>query len=185
MNDEAIANLRLRFPAEMRKKLGEAAEQNGRSLNAELIDRLQRSFNVDEPLAEKSFGGRHLYIVGQCVAQAAALVELARNLPKGAKKTIDDDPTTFAMAREAMLQAINLYRGPEGELDLPQQEIERRGRDIGRIAVNSPPEDIDQLVRDPASNTWGQMILKMIVAAGGRLDEAGSVHVQLGEGEEK
>lgn len=172
------AHLRVRFPAELRQKLGTAAEQNGRSLNAELIARLQTSFADQEAASLKLFGNERLYMLGKRLAQACALVEFARG------KSMADDATTCAMALAAVRRAIDLYRCPAGELDLPADEIERRGQDIGRVAVNSSEADIDALVRDPASNTWGQMVLKMIAVAGGRLDEAGSVHVELNGGED-
>jgi hypothetical protein len=178
MQDQTIS-LRLRLPGELHRQLGDVAKRNGRSLNSEMIDRLQTSVDATDPTDQPSFGNPHLRMIGKRIAQAAALVEI------GCGKTMSDDATTCAMALAAMRQAVDLYRCPPGELELPAEEVERRGQDIGRLAVHSAPEDIDQLVRNPTSNTWGEMILKMIVVAGGRLDEAGSVHFQLSKEEGK
>lgn len=178
MQDETIS-LRLRLPGELHRQLGDVAKRNGRSLNSEMVERLQRSVDTTDPTDQPSFGNPHLRMIGKRIAQAAALVEIGRD------KTMSDDATTCAMALAAIRSAVDLYRCPPGELELHVEEVEQRGRDIGRLAVHSAPEDIDQLVRDPTSNTWGEMVLKMIVVAGGRLDEAGRVHVELGEGEGK
>jgi hypothetical protein len=172
MEDETVS-LRLRLPIELHRHLGEIAKRNGRSLNSEMIDRLQTSVDSTDPTDQPSFGNPHLRMIGKRIAQAAALVEIGRG------KAIADDATTCAMALAAMRHALELYSRPPGELELSSEEVERRGRDIGRLAVHIPPEDIDQLVRDPAANRWGEMILKMLVIAGARLDETGRVRVEL------
>lgn len=39
----------LRFPDGMRDQIAEAAKESGRSMNAEIIHRLQRTFDLDDP----------------------------------------------------------------------------------------------------------------------------------------
>ncbi|WP_156295585.1 Arc family DNA-binding protein, partial [Methylobacterium aquaticum] len=47
----------LRFPDGMRDRLREAAEANGRSMNAEIIARLEKSLSSDDGIHRNIFGG--------------------------------------------------------------------------------------------------------------------------------
>jgi predicted HicB family RNase H-like nuclease len=54
--------LKLRFNERLRRKLEKAAARNGRSLNSEIIDRLERSLSDEDILAKihqcfEEFGG--------------------------------------------------------------------------------------------------------------------------------
>lgn len=48
MSESATVQFKLNMPAKLRERLGEASEKSGRSLTAEVIARLEKSFESDE-----------------------------------------------------------------------------------------------------------------------------------------
>jgi hypothetical protein len=55
MKQDDYIKTALRLPRDLHVKLLSAAEKNGRSMNSEIIDQLQRAFNqppVDDPLGD-------------------------------------------------------------------------------------------------------------------------------------
>lgn len=74
----------LRMPDPMREKLQEAAHQNHRSMNAEIVARLEESFKADTASSVKGFGQMtaHEFLEKQRVTLKQHLEEIER-LQKG------------------------------------------------------------------------------------------------------
>ncbi|MGS1042258.1 Arc family DNA-binding protein [Burkholderia glumae] len=73
----------VRFPDGMRDRIAEAAKANNRSMNAEIVARLEQSFGSDEPLDPK-------------VAEAVAtLTDVAMNM----MRTMNDDEFQYYLDR--------------------------------------------------------------------------------------
>jgi hypothetical protein len=69
-----LVQLKLRFDERLRRRIERAAERNECSMNAEIIKRLEQSFEqVDE--IEKIFGGEHNVALFRMLAGALGLVE--------------------------------------------------------------------------------------------------------------
>lgn len=51
MSESPMVQFKLNMPATLRERLGEASEKSGRSLTAEVIARLEKSFEADDQWA--------------------------------------------------------------------------------------------------------------------------------------
>lgn len=63
----------LRFPDGMRDRVAEAAKAHGRTMNAEIVHRLEKSFVADQPFSAKAFAAH--------VNQLNAIDRLMKSLP--------------------------------------------------------------------------------------------------------
>lgn len=61
----------LRFPVRMRDQISKLAKENGRSMNAEMIDRLQKSFTGEANVLTDLIGRQNglILLLSECVEQ--------------------------------------------------------------------------------------------------------------------
>jgi hypothetical protein len=97
--------LKLRFDEKLRRQLEREAAKNDRSLNAEIISRLQRPFNQADVLAE-ILGGPKTTQLLLTLANAIKIVEIEKG------KAWHQDLPTWRHAQQAILNVINLVREP-------------------------------------------------------------------------
>jgi hypothetical protein len=71
----AIIGLRVRFREPLRKKLELAAKKKGVSLNAELIERLEKSFRYDDELATMRETAKSLETAAESLTETATAYE--------------------------------------------------------------------------------------------------------------
>jgi predicted DNA-binding protein len=84
--------MKLRVPTELKARVEEAAQHAGRSLNAEIVHRLERSFVVDEQLA----------------------IPLLETLADAIEKIISDRAGSKEVAKEQMKRATAIQDAAEG-----------------------------------------------------------------------
>jgi hypothetical protein len=97
----------LRLPDGMRERIAEFARQNGRSMNAEIVARLEGSFNEDD-------GARELVgIVGK-------LVDVVK-IYKDAADSQKAELTKMRKAVETLAPQLNIFEG-----DVAQPKLARR-----------------------------------------------------------
>ncbi|MEN3759309.1 Arc family DNA-binding protein [Aeromonas veronii] len=101
--------MRVRLPPELRDGLEQMAKKNGRSMNAEIVYRLQRTFDEDAELAESGVK----LIEGVKVVGGLNIDRSALALPPGTVLTaheIDkDDPRYTAYVRREEIQEVLDY----------------------------------------------------------------------------
>jgi len=101
----------LRLPEGMREKIAELAKSSGRSMNAELVHRIQRTIDEDTALAES----------GVKIIEGMSINRSAFTLPPGTVLTpheIDkDDPRYTSYVRREEIQEV---------LDYVRQEMKNR-----------------------------------------------------------
>lgn len=66
--------MRVRLPPELRDSLEQAAKKNGRSMNAEIVYRLQRTFDEDAALADLD-GVKHVNDIGRHLVHDVVLTD--------------------------------------------------------------------------------------------------------------
>ena len=111
--------LKTRMKELLRAKLEAAAEENGISLNAEMVQRLERSFakeksqaaNSDEAVGGvyASFGKLETFLVARLLANAIQTIEAKT------KKNWMDDPETHRQTQEACKTILDSFRPPDGK----------------------------------------------------------------------
>lgn len=107
----------LRFPDGMREMIKAAAEANNRSMNAEIVARLERSFDTFAP-DEKLFSSREIYV------WAIAKAHEFRQAGAAAGQTDEDaawmrDPRSLMVATSTVIASLirDLLRLPETKPD--------------------------------------------------------------------
>lgn len=118
------AHLRLRFSEGLRARIERAAAASGRSMNAEILTRLQASLDADE-LA----GGPH---TARFLRLASALIETIE--ARTGKKWTEDAKTWAAVA--SMLQHVVQDSNPTAYDDLPaatREEVASARREVDRL----------------------------------------------------
>ncbi|HHQ4739204.1 TPA: Arc family DNA-binding protein [Aeromonas veronii] len=101
--------MRVRLPPELRDSLEQMAKKNGRSMNAEIVYRLQRTFDEDAELAESGVK----IIEGVKVIDGLSIDRHALSLPPGtvltAQKIDKNDPRYTNYVRSEELQEVLDY----------------------------------------------------------------------------
>ena len=69
----------LRLFPDFRKKLEDVAKANGRSLNAEIVARLEWSFSKEIPTDEKEIASLHRRVIKQVLAEELDLIKELRS----------------------------------------------------------------------------------------------------------
>ncbi|MCY1664591.1 Arc family DNA-binding protein [Rhizobium sp. SL86] len=83
----------LRFPEGMRDRIRQAADENGRSMNAEIIHRLEQTFAAPETEAttERTQSAREVAMeLAEELAKLPQFIELARGLDRIRKEEKDE-----------------------------------------------------------------------------------------------
>jgi Arc-like DNA binding domain len=129
--------LKVRTKEPLRAKLEAAALDRGVSMNTEIVDRLDRSFDQDERL-EDLFGSRDLYGIMKMVATAMTLTgKTAEQGSQLSGRTIDwrRDPYAFDQAVESAVRILQGFR-PPGDVVKPQaleEYVNKDGVDVTSI----------------------------------------------------
>ena len=84
----------VRFPEGMRDVLKYAAEENGRSMNAEIIQRLQDSLEVEEA------GGQQAYLMGEMTGQVSGALAVLGGTVEQLVASIDSLTSENKLLRE-------------------------------------------------------------------------------------
>ncbi len=116
------AQVPLRIPEALRARIEKAAKETGQSMNAEIIDRLEKSFGSEDRL-----GGPRLVELLEAMAsamkitgQTAALAESDKVMNQGQWLRL---PYAFDQAAQAAAAVLEQHR-PPGERDVPQLIID-------------------------------------------------------------
>jgi hypothetical protein len=111
--------LKLRFPEKLRLRIQSAAERSERSMNSEIVHRLEKSFEKDDLAALVSSAAD---AAAKPAAKAAAsMVELAlyaifRQLAESKKLLLSEDEHEELLVRQSLLAtAPHLFTPPTGE----------------------------------------------------------------------
>ena len=122
------AQVGLRLPEELRKRVEKAAKAKGLSMNGEIVASLERIYSLDE-LGSMGFGRPELFWTMHLLANAVAFVE------KKTGKKWTDDLDTYREAVQAINTVLeNLPRAAAGG-DTVSLKVDSLGDLIGRIAV--------------------------------------------------
>lgn len=115
------------MPADLKARLEEAARQNNRSTTAEVVARLQESFDqkADPRTLEGRIAATELRAMTTELALSAAVLQLLQQLPK---QDAEVESTARALSQE-MLDRIASYGDIQARLDdlLAQLPTEKRG----------------------------------------------------------
>lgn len=95
--------MRVRLPPELRDSLEQMAKKNGRSMNAEIVYRLQRTFDEDAELA----GSGVKVIDGLSIDRSALALPLGTVLT--AREIDKDDPRYTTYVRREEIQEVLDY----------------------------------------------------------------------------
>lgn len=116
-----------RMPADLKAQLEEAARQNNRSTTAEVVARLQESFDqkADPRSLESRIAATELRAMTTELSLSAAVFQLLQQLPK---QDAEVESTARALSQE-MLDRIASYGDIQARLDelLSQLPTEKRG----------------------------------------------------------
>ncbi len=110
--------LKTRMKEPLRAKLEAAAEENGISLNAEMVQRLERSFAKEKSRAAiseeavdgfyASFGKLETFLVARLLANAIQTIEAVTG------KNWMDDPEAHRQTQVARIKILDAFRPPAG-----------------------------------------------------------------------
>jgi hypothetical protein len=139
--------LTLRLKESLRGDLERSAQEHGRSLNSEVIRRLERSFELDQRL-EDVFGSRELFGMARAVATAMdatgrqAGFIAGMGTERGSMETSRgwiDEPWPYEQAALAAVRVLEALR-PPGEVAAP---------DFSRVdqVVGGPREEVVEVVK--------------------------------------
>ncbi|WP_429046824.1 Arc family DNA-binding protein [Aeromonas veronii] len=95
--------MRVRLPPELKDSLEQIAKKNGRSMNAEIVYRLQRTFDEDAELAESGVK----VIDGLSIDRSALALPLGTVLT--AREIDKDDPRYTTYVRREEIQEVLDY----------------------------------------------------------------------------
>lgn len=135
---DAYARLSLRIKEPLRARCEESAHRRGVSMNTEIADRLERSFDTDQTI-EAVFGSREIFAMMRMMASVLEPVGRSAGtvlqLPEGSHWL--EDPFAYDQAVKAMNRVLDVMR-PEGEAT-------PRARQFG--TAESPGPDLAPLAR--------------------------------------
>jgi Arc-like DNA binding domain len=117
--ETANAQLKIRMKEPLRAALEAAARQRGVSMNAEMIARLERSFEQDQRIADV-FGSAELF--GLMRALAAIMTSAATAVVTTSEEEAQDwlaDPWRYDLAVRAAVAALEALK-PRGEIRAPE-----------------------------------------------------------------
>ena len=140
--------LKTRMKEPLRAKLEAAAEENGVSLNAEAVQRLERSFAEEKSRAAisdeavngfyASFGKPETFLVARLLANAIHTIEAVTG------KNWMDDPEAHRQTQEACKNILDAFRPPggEGPMGIDPTFGESVGKDAAINALKSEFERV-------------------------------------------
>jgi hypothetical protein len=154
--NESSSQLKFRLKSSLRAALEKAAEENGRSLNAEISDRLQRSFDQSRPWdrsddeATKGIATMLAAFIGQVGAVAGTL---AAQSAEGARSW-HENPYAYDQVCKAVETVMERLR-PAGNIEAPPSD--QPGNDaffagIGRSFARTTLNKIHDLTEQPTSS---------------------------------
>lgn len=120
--EDAYARVSLRIKEPLRAQCEIAANKRGVSMNTEIADRLERSFEADQRI-EAVFGSREVYGIMRAIAAALNMVGVsARTVQGQAAGDVQwlDDPYAYDQAVRATIRFLNATR-PPGEVNPPRR----------------------------------------------------------------
>jgi Arc-like DNA binding domain len=130
-----LVQLKLRFDERLRRRIERAAERNECSMNAEIIKRLERSFEQVDKI-EEIFGGEHNVALFRMIAGALGMVEAKT----GSRWT--DPGNVRARGEIALAIADVLARKVPGLHSVHIATVGEDGRHIGGRTVAYANEEI-------------------------------------------
>jgi len=124
----------VRFPPGMRDEIAQAAEENNRSMNAEVVARLERSLDVDRRLR----GIAEEDPVRVIVATAEGMTEAIQKIQK------------LALSTASRLSEVEMGRsvisGPELSYETAMETIPPEERELLQLAKRLTPKQRDNLL---------------------------------------
>lgn len=114
----------LRLPERLRAKLEQSAKRNDESLNREIVNRLERSFDRQDLLIEAltlAYGGHvagRLLMIGRAMQEAGRLAAAAAN-PRTSPDLWVQQPFAYRQAMKAVMMVLFDFR-PEGDPAAPK-----------------------------------------------------------------
>jgi hypothetical protein len=125
--------LMTRLPEGLRGRLEREAARNDRSMNSEIIERLQRTFEQKEEI-EKIYGSEQLFHLLKMVASAMHLT--GQFVGVGIQKSEwMKDPIAYAEAVKAATRVLDALR-PHGEARRPAYLREGTGEKIAQLVLD-------------------------------------------------
>ncbi len=127
----AVVQLKVRMREPLRARIDDAAQRRGVSMNAEIVERLERSFLIQDPTVESI--ARMMAIAFLRGGQRGAK---AVQHPRWAPEKWIDDPKCFRAAGTAVIEALKLVQPGTGRSDHDEAliflfaDIVARGGDV-------------------------------------------------------
>jgi Arc-like DNA binding dprotein len=139
----ATVDIGLRTKEALRARLEKAAHRSGRSMNAEIVERLEQSFSREAEasrLFDAFFGGADFF--GLLKLVSSAMQEAGRSAGFYSAKSIEgsigwmDNPYAYDQAVKACSRVLEAYR-PKGKVEVPSDSEGVPLNDIGRGYANA------------------------------------------------
>ena len=115
------AQVGLRVPEDLRERVENAAKVSGRSLNAEILERLEQSFQTEE-----RFGGPILFHTAETIAMVMNLYgQRAAHTETGEVMTANlwlDMPYPYDQAKVAAISFLESFK-PPGKIVIPKRSV--------------------------------------------------------------
>ena len=125
MAEDEIVQIKIRARAGLREELEHAAKARGTSMNADMIDRLERSLHSDtarddEPISEELAG--LLRVIGRVMEQVGRTAGFgsAYDLRTGSAAWLDS-PYAYDQVVRAVNEVFEALR-PQGEIEIPSAD---------------------------------------------------------------
>jgi hypothetical protein len=118
-SDTVQLNLRIKEP--IRQKIEESARDHGVSMNAEMVDRIQKSFDIDGTIGD-IFGSSQIFGIMKIIA--STMNEMGRSEYYRSQRALDlgdrwlSDPYAYDEAMGAAVRVLEALR-PKGEIVAP------------------------------------------------------------------
>ncbi len=149
--------LKARMKEPLRAKLEAAAEAKGKSLNAEMVHRLERSF-LNDDAGDREFGGRELRALFRMMGAAAQIIEERTGracsadyeTAKAARSAWAKIASNFA-PRTAPDYFVSFDLPPIGTESPPAPEMPKYPRGRGLRSPPPSPEALKKFERDMAA----------------------------------
>jgi hypothetical protein len=127
-----------RIPEGLRRRLARAASAVPRSMNAEMVHRLQRSFDDDQRL-EEVWGSREVYGLMRIIAEA--IQRTGQSAGFYSTRTVEGaegwltQPWAYDQAKQAAMRVLEALR-PPGDPTAPAPELSTLGRGFASGVLN-------------------------------------------------
>jgi hypothetical protein len=162
--DQVQINVRMREA--LRSKLEQSAKTNDGSLNREIVDRLERSFDRQELLVEAltlAYGEKLaglLMMVGRAMNEAGRLSGYALDLRASTDAWVDY-PFPYQQASNAAVAVLSAFR-PEGDPTPPQLPSHFPKVDPEKIGTKFASHIVDDVKRLPDFKAWSSTVRRLV-----------------------